>query len=96
MFQRNIPLNIFKAPLSFYRNIKDGYITPQKTGEQQKEHKSNINEIMVGSKKSEDQKSTIKNVSTNREKKLLNCLMIILELYLKLNSEQNTEEVSKY
>ena len=25
-----------KAPLSFYRNIKDGYITLQKAGEQQK------------------------------------------------------------
>ena len=96
MFRKNIPLNVFKAPLSFYRNIKDGYITLQKAGEQQKEYKSNINEIMVGSKKSEDQRSTIKNVSTNREKKLFDCLMIILELYLKLNSEQNTEEVSKY
>ena len=32
----------------------------------------------------------------NHEKKLSNCLMIILELYLKLNTEQNTENVSKY
>ena len=29
----------------------------------------------------------------NHEKKLSNCLMIILELYLKLNTEQNTENV---
>ena len=32
----------------------------------------------------------------NHEKKLSNCLMIILELYLKLNTKQNTENVSKY
>ena len=81
MFQTNISLNIFKGLLSFDRNIKHGYITLQKAEEQQKELKSNINEIIVGSKKSEDQNSTIKNIRTNCEKKLLNCLMIIPELY---------------
>ena len=30
----------------------------------------------------------------NHEKKLLNCLMIILELYLKLNTKQNTEKMA--
>ena len=31
----------------------------------------------------------------NHEKKLANCLMTILELYLKLNTEQNTEKHSQ-
>ena len=32
----------------------------------------------------------------NHEEKLSNCLMIILELYLKVNTNQNMEKFSKY
>ena len=32
----------------------------------------------------------------NTEKKLSNCLMIVLKLYLKLNTKQNIEKDSKY
>ena len=32
----------------------------------------------------------------NNEKKLLNCLIIVLKLYLKLNTKQNMEKDSKY
>ena len=32
---------------------------------------------------------------TNHKKNLANCVMIILELYLRLNTKQNTEKVSK-
>ena len=42
---KNVPKNFigFKGPLSFYRSIKEGYITPEKAEEQQKELRSNIN-----------------------------------------------------
>ena len=32
----------------------------------------------------------------NHEKKLSNCLMIILKLHLKLNTKQNMEQDTKY
>ena len=58
---KNGPRNftVFKGPLSFYRSIKEGYITLEKAEEHQKKLKSNINEIIVGSK-TENQKITIK------------------------------------
>ena len=58
---KNDPRNftVFKGPLSFYRSIKKGDITPEKAEEHQKKLKSNINEIIVGSK-TENQKITIK------------------------------------
>ena len=31
----------------------------------------------------------------NHKKKIANCVMIILELYLRLNTKQNTDKVSK-
>ena len=40
MFQKNISLNIFKVPLSFYKYIKDGYITLQKAEEQKNNKKT--------------------------------------------------------
>ena len=55
---------MFKGSLSFYRSINGGYITPEEAEEQQKEFKPNINEIIVGSKKLEDQISVIKNIKT--------------------------------
>ena len=55
-------LIVFKGPLGFYKNIKQGYITLEKPEEKQKEFKSEINKIVIGSKKSEDQKNAIKNI----------------------------------
>ena len=46
----------FKGPLDFYKNIKEGYITLEKAEEKQKEFKSEIDEIVKGNKKSEQQK----------------------------------------
>ena len=46
----------FKGPLGFYKNIKEGYITLEKSKEKQKEFKSDVNKIVKGSKKSRDQK----------------------------------------
>ena len=62
---RNYPKKyMFKGSLSLYRSINGGYITPEEAEEQQKEFKPNINEIIVGSKKLEDQISAIKNIKT--------------------------------
>ena len=57
-----------------------------------------INEIVKGEKKLEDQKSAINNIKTAYEswKKLSSFLMIILELYLKINTKENIEKVPKY
>ena len=56
---KNDPNNFigFKGPLKFYRSI-----TLEKAEEQQKEYKSNINEIIITSKKSENQISEMKNI----------------------------------
>ena len=87
----------FKDPLGVCKNIKEHYIALEKAEEKQKEFKSNINET-VKQGKNRKRKNAIKNIKTLYEsrKKLSNCFMIILELYLKLNTTQNTEEVSKY
>ena len=65
----------------------------EKAEEKRKEFKSNINEIIVGSKKSKDQIRTLKILEhfTNHEKKLLSHLMIIISLYLKLNKAKRRE-----
>ena len=57
-----------------------------------------MNKISKGRFKSEEQKSALENLNcfTNHEKLLLNCLMIILQLYLRLNTKQNMEKVLKY
>ena len=83
----------FKGLLGFYKKIKDGYTTLEKAEENEK-NKSTINEILHGRDKSEEQnvaKKILKHF-TNHEKKLSNCLMIILKLYLKLNRKQNMEK----
>ena len=53
---KNDPNNCigFIGPLSFYRSIKEGNRTLEKSEEQQKEIKLELNEIVKGSKKSED------------------------------------------
>ena len=66
----------------------------KKSRRKTKKFKSEINEIVTGSKKSEDQKiqQILLKHFINQEKKLSNYLMIILELYLKLNTEQYQEK----
>ena len=55
---KNDPKNFigFKGPLSFFRSIKEGNITLEKAEEQQKGFKLELNEIVKGSNKSENQK----------------------------------------
>ena len=50
----------FKVSLGFYKNIKEGYITLEKEEEKQKVLKSEMNKIVKGIKKSEEQKTAIK------------------------------------
>ena len=50
----------FKVSLGFDKNIKEGYITLEKEEEKQKELKSEMNKIVKGIKKSEEQKTAIK------------------------------------
>ena len=54
----------FKGPLGFYRNMQEGYITLEKSEKEQKEFKSEINEIVTGRNQSENQKSVINNIKT--------------------------------
>ena len=55
----------FKSPLRFYRSIKEGYITLEKSEEQQKEFKLELNEMIKTIKKIENQKSVINNIKTH-------------------------------
>ena len=73
------PINFigFKGQLNFYKNIKDGYITLEKVKENQKKIKLDINKIVKGRHKSEEQKSTTKNIKT---------LDILREKFIKLFS----------
>ena len=87
----------FKGHLGFYKTIKEGNIIPNKAEKKEKEFKSEINKIVKRGKKSEYQKSAINNIKTLYKpwEKLSNCLMIILELYLKVNAKQKMEKLSK-
>ena len=60
--------------------------------------KSHLKEISRGKFKSEEQKCALENIKllTNHEKLLLNYLMIIFQLYLRLNTNQFMEKGSKY
>ena len=57
----------FKDPLISYKSIKEGNITLEKAEEEQKEFKSELNEIFKGSKKSKSKKSAINNSKTLRK-----------------------------
>ena len=52
----------FKGRLALFGNIKNGCITLEKAEENQKNFKSDINEIVKGKYKSENPKSAIKNI----------------------------------
>ena len=63
---KNVPKIIlsFKGPLKFYKKIREGNTTLEKTKDEQKEFKLEFNKIVNGSKKSENQKSAINNIKT--------------------------------
>ena len=87
-----------KGPLKFYKDIKEGNITLGKAEGEQKEFKNEITHILKWKNKTDGQIHAINNIKTlyKSREKLSNCLVIILELHLKLNTKQNMEKVSKY
>ena len=73
-----------------YSDIKNGHISLQKEDKIREEFILELNEILKGNPnyKSEDQISG--------QEKLLNSIMIILEWYLRLTTNQFVEKGSKY
>ena len=59
----------------------------EKAKEHKKQFKLDLNEIVKGKYKSEEQKSAILKFFRNHWKKLSICLMIILQLHLELKSK---------
>ena len=78
--------------IKFLKNIKDGYV------ELEKGKRSDPNEKLKGRHKSQDQKCSIKDIKMLYEsrEKLSMCLMIILQWYLRLNTNQFMEKDLKY
>ena len=94
------PINFigFQAPLHLYRDIFNGNIKLAKAEKDQKQFKSDLNEITRGNpnKKSADQIKIIENIFIIQDKKLSIYLMITLKLYFKLCIKQNKEYDLKY
>ena len=80
-------------------HIKKGRISLQKEEKIQEVSRLELNEILKGNPnyKSEDQISTTKNIKKlYNERLLINFITIILEWYLRLNTNQFMEKESKY
>ena len=88
----------FNNEIELFRKIQSGEIKLEESKKLQKIFKSNLNKILRGRFKSNEQKvhRKILNRVTNYEKLLLNYLIIIPQLYLRLNTKQNMEKDSKY
>ena len=76
-----------------YSDIKSGRISLQEDEKIKEEFRSQLNEILKGNPnyKSKEQINTIKNIKKdhNGREKVLNFIMIVLEWYLMLNTNQN-------
>ena len=86
----------FKGPLKIHNDTKNGRISLQK-----EESNLGVHKILKGNAvhRSEDQISAIKNIKklyNEREKVILNFIMIILTWYLRLNTNQFIEKGAKY
>ena len=81
-----------------FRKIQFSEMKLEDVKELQNIFNPNLNEILKSRYKSEEQKSALQNIMfiTNLQKLLLNYLMTILQLYLRLNTNQFMEKVSKY
>ena len=91
-------LDDFNNGIELLKKIKSGEMKLEKAKNLQNVFKSNLNEISRGRFESEDQKKMhlkILNYFTNHEKLLSIYLMIILQLYLRLNTNQFMEKSSK-
>ena len=76
-----------------YSDIKSGRISLQEDEKIKEEFRSQLNEILKGNPnyKSKEEINTIKNIKKvhNGREKVLNFIMIVLEWYLMLNTNQN-------
>ena len=81
-----------------FRKIQFSEMKLEDVKELQNIFKPNLNEILKSRYKSEELKSALQNIMfiTNLQKLLLNYLMTILQLYLRLNTNQFMEKISKY
>ena len=94
-----VSFNSFSHPLGLIRKIKDCSIGLEKAKENQEKFRSNLSEITRGKweHKSEELKNTYLITGFPKQgKKLSPCLMIILQLYVRLNMKQNLEKDTKY
>ena len=84
----------FNNGIELFRTIQPDEIKLEETKKLQNVFKSNLNKISRGRNKSKQQKSASENINcfTNLEKLLLNYLMIILQLYLRLNTKKFMEK----
>ena len=80
----------FNNGIELFRKIQSSKRKLKEVKKLQNVFKSNLNEISRGRNKSEEQKwhQKILNCFTNYEKLLLNYLIVILKLYLRLNTKQ--------
>ena len=76
-----------------YSDINSGRISLQEDEKIKEEFRSQLNEILKGNPnyKSKEEINTIKNIKKvhNGREKVLNFIMIVLEWYLMLNTNQN-------
>ena len=66
--------------------------------ELQNTYKTSLNEIPKGRPKSQEQKSALENIKLlyKSRRVVIKLVVIIVQLYLKLNTKQNMEKVWKY
>ena len=83
-----------------YKKNKGWLYRSRKNKKNQQKFRSNLSKTTRGEweHKSEEQKNTINKLRMfyKAREKLLHCLMIIPQLYVKLNIKQNMEKDSKY
>ena len=81
----------FQMSLKVFEDLRDVEINPKEVLKYQASFESDLRETKIGSKKSPNQKNTIKFT-----RKKFDFLAIILFCYLKLSAKQNMEKGIKY
>ena len=94
----------YQMPLKLFEDLRDGHINPKELLKNQASFKSDLSEIKTGSKKSPNQKNTIKNITNffNLRVKIIDFFFfffffeILLCCCLRLSTKQNMEKDLKY
>ena len=93
------PKNV-RNPIELFKDLREVTINPNEVLKDQINFKSNLGEMKKGNKKlkSKDQISVIQNVQIffDLREKIIDFLGIIIFCYLRLNTKQNMQVVSKY